>query len=161
MAQGLKRWQVYPSHADLALKLGHHLERDPIIAQLLLNRNIRSLKDAQRFLQPQCSFEDHFDSALLKDIEQIIENAIQQGQRIIVYGDYDVDGTTAVSLVYLYLKSLQAEVSYYVPDRNKEGYGVSEAGIQYAITNGFTLVSCVYVWLDTGDKGPPGVLGAD
>lgn len=145
-----KRW-LFPPVPDerLAAELSASIRVSPAIAGILINRGITSFSQAKDFFVPELT--QLHDPFLMRDMDLAISRlhrAISGRERILIYGDYDVDGTTAVSLVYLYLKSLNAEVSYYVPDRNKEGYGVSEAGIHYAIDNGFTLV----VALDLGIK---------
>jgi len=118
-------------------------------AYLLAQRGISSFEEAKSFFRPQ--LKDLHDPFLMKNMEQAvqrIEKAINTGEKILVYGDYDVDGTTAVSIVYSYLKEIYDQVDSYIPDRYSEGYGVSIQGIEYAAQKGFSLV----IALDCGTK---------
>jgi single-stranded-DNA-specific exonuclease len=121
----------------------------PIIATLLAQRGINTFEEAKQFFRPQLS--DLNDPFLMKDMDLAVNRlhtAISGNEKVLVYGDYDVDGTTAVSLMYLFLKNKCSHVEYYIPDRYEEGYGVSYKGIDYAKSNGFTLIVC----LDCGIK---------
>ena len=121
----------------------------PIIATLLAQRGINTFEEAKQFFRPQLS--DLNDPFLMKDMDLAVNRlhtAISGNEKVLVYGDYDVDGTTAVSLMYLFLKNKCSHVEYYIPDRYEEGYGVSYKGIDYAKINGFTLIVC----LDCGIK---------
>ena len=121
----------------------------PIIATLLAQRGINTFEEAKQFFRPQLS--DLNDPFLMKDMDLAVNRlhtAISGNEKVLVYGDYDVDGTTAVSLMYLFLKNKCSHVEYYIPDRYEEGYGVSCKGIDYAKINGFTLIVC----LDCGIK---------
>ena len=125
------------------------LSVDKIIAKLLLQRNIRSYDEAKHFFRP--SLDDLHDPFLMKDMDLAmdrIEKAIKNDENILIYGDYDVDGTTAVSLVYSYLTKFYANVAHYIPDRYDEGYGVSYKGIDFASDNDFSLI----IALDCGIK---------
>ncbi|MDR0971955.1 MAG: single-stranded-DNA-specific exonuclease RecJ [Bacteroidales bacterium] len=125
-----------------------------IVVSLLLERGISSYDEANKFFNPK--IENLHDPFLFEDMEKAvirIEDAISKNENILIYGDYDVDGTTSVALLYSYLENTyKANIEYYIPDRYKEGYGVSFEGIFYAIENNFTLVVC----LDCGikDKKP-------
>ena len=119
------------------------------LAAILLQRGIDSYDAAKKFFRP--TLEDLHDPFLMKDMDVAVgrlKQAIDFEEKILVYGDYDVDGTTAVSLVYSYLKSFYPLVDFYIPDRYAEGYGVSEAGILWAEENNFSLI----IALDLGIK---------
>lgn len=144
------RWTLKPKHDDdQIMALAKILNVDRLIAQLLVQRGITSYEEAKKFFRPQLS--DLHDPFLMKDMEfavKRIENAIQANENILVYGDYDVDGTTAVALLSSYLLTLYPNVATYIPDRYKEGYGISYKGIDFADDNGFTLI----IALDCGIK---------
>lgn len=144
------RWTLKPTHDDeQVMALAEILKVDRMIAQLLLQRGITSYEEAKKFFRPQLS--DLHDPFLMTDMElavKRIENAIQANENILVYGDYDVDGTTAVALVSSYLLTLYPNVATYIPDRYMEGYGISYSGIDFADDNGFTLI----IALDCGIK---------
>ena len=125
------------------------LQVDEIIVTLLLQRGIETYEQARSFFRP--SLDDLHNPYLMKDMDKAvirIENAITNGENILVFGDYDVDGTTAVSLVSSYLKSFYPNVATYIPDRYDEGYGISYKGIDFADDNGFSLI----IALDCGIK---------
>lgn len=119
------------------------------IIHLLLQRDIRDFNQAKAFFNP--SLEALHDPLLMRDMQGAVDRilrALEGGERILVYGDYDVDGTTAVALVYRFLSEYAQEISYYIPDRYKEGYGLSKAGIDFASDNDFSLL----IVLDCGIK---------
>jgi single-stranded-DNA-specific exonuclease len=119
------------------------------VAALLIQRGVETFEHAQDFFCP--SLDQLHDPFLMKDMDLAVNRlqiAIDNQQKILVYGDYDVDGTTAVSLVYGFLKKYYSNLEYYIPDRYKEGYGVSTAGIEYARSNNFQLI----ISLDCGIK---------
>lgn len=125
------------------------LQIDEVVASLLVQRGIETFEEAKTFFRPDLS--DLHDPYLMKDMDKAvmrIEKAVAEGENIMVFGDYDVDGTTAVSLVSSYLRSFYPNVATYIPDRYKEGYGVSDAGIDFADDNGMTLI----IALDCGIK---------
>ncbi|WP_413514046.1 single-stranded-DNA-specific exonuclease RecJ [Myroides odoratus] len=125
------------------------LDIDPILAQLLVDRGITTYDQAKRFFRP--SLDELHDPYLMRDMDkavQRIEEAIAKKQNIMVFGDYDVDGTTAVALVYSYIQSYYPQVDRYIPDRYQEGYGVSYQGIDYASDNDIKLI----IALDCGIK---------
>lgn len=120
-----------------------------VIARLLVQRGITDYDEAKAFFRPRLS--DLHDPFLMKDMDKAVERlqrAIENQEKVIVYGDYDVDGTTSVALMYLFLKQRIKEIEYYIPDRYSEGYGISPKSIDYAVENGYTLV----VALDCGIK---------
>ena len=130
-------------------QLSNDLSVDPILASLLVQRNIDSFKKAKEFFRP--SLEDLHDPFLLKDMDRAvsrIEKAIIDNENILIYGDYDVDGTTSVSLVSSYLKTITNNIATYIPDRYDEGYGISYQGIDFASDNNFSLI----IALDCGIK---------
>ena len=130
-------------------QLSNDLSIDPILASLLVQRNIDSFKKAKEFFRP--SLEDLHDPFLLKDMDRAvsrIEKAITDNENILIYGDYDVDGTTSVSLVSSYLKTITNHIATYIPDRYDEGYGISYQGIDFASDNNFSLI----IALDCGIK---------
>ena len=130
-------------------KLQNELQINEIIATLLVQRGIETFDQARQFFRP--SLADLHNPYLMKDMDKAvsrIEKAIADGENILVFGDYDVDGTTAVSLVSSYLKSFYPNVATYIPDRYDEGYGISYKGIDFAEDNEFTLI----IALDCGIK---------
>ncbi len=133
--------------------LAKQLNGNEIIATLLLQRGISSFDEAKHFFRP--TLEDLHDPFLMKDMDkavQRIESAISKGEKILVYGDYDVDGTTAVALFYTYLKSLDANCGFYIPDRYAEGYGISFMGIDFAKTENYTLIVALDCGIKANDK---------
>ena len=130
-------------------QLSNDLSVNPILASLLVQRNIDTFKKAKEFFRP--SLEDLHDPFLLKDMDRAvsrIEKAIIDNENILIYGDYDVDGTTSVSLVSSYLKTITNHIATYIPDRYDEGYGISYQGIDFASDNNFSLI----IALDCGIK---------
>ena len=134
---------------DIVCALQEILGVSQLVATLLAQRGIKTFEEAKQFFRPQLS--DLYNPFLMKDMDKAVERlhrAISSNEKILVYGDYDVDGTTAVSLMYLFLKGKCKYVEYYIPDRYDEGYGVSHKGIDYAKSNDFSLIVC----LDCGIK---------
>lgn len=144
------RWTLKPKPEQQAIDtLAKALGVDELVAQLLLQRGIGSFSEAKNFFRPQLS-EVH-DPFLMKDMDlavQRIGKAVARQENILVYGDYDVDGTTAVALLSTYLMESYPNVATYIPDRYAEGYGVSYTGIDFAQDNGFSLI----IALDCGVK---------
>lgn len=144
------RWTLKTKPSPEKVKaLAAELKVDELIAMLLVQRGIETYEAARQFFRP--SLSDLHDPYLMKDMDKAvarIEAAIANAENILVFGDYDVDGTTAVSLVSSYLKSFYPNVATYIPDRYNEGYGVSYQGIDFADDNGFTLI----IALDCGIK---------
>ncbi|MFD2600597.1 single-stranded-DNA-specific exonuclease RecJ [Flavobacterium suzhouense] len=144
------RWNLRPKPDSHKVKhLAEVLSIDAVTAGLLVQRGIETYEEAKTFFRPMLS--DLHDPFLMKDMDKAvarIEQAIEAGENILVFGDYDVDGTTAVSLMSSYLRSYYPNVATYIPDRYNEGYGVSFAGIDFADDNGFTLI----IALDCGIK---------
>ncbi|WP_299217306.1 single-stranded-DNA-specific exonuclease RecJ [uncultured Dokdonia sp.] len=144
------RWNLKPiQNPENVQTLSQSLQIDTTIAQLLIQRGIDSYDKAKQFFRP--SLDDLHDPFLMKDMDKAvhrIEQAIAQGENILVFGDYDVDGTTSVALVSSYLKTIHPMIATYIPDRYAEGYGVSYMGIDYASDNDITLI----IALDCGIK---------
>jgi len=145
-----KRWVLKPKNdIEKVKKLQSALGTRPIVAELLVNRSIESFEQSRAFFRP--SLEDLHDPFLMKDMDKAIariEKAIGNNEKILIYGDYDVDGTTAVAVVYSFFRAFHSRIEFYVPDRYAEGYGISTQGIDYAADNGFSLI----IALDCGIK---------
>ena len=145
-----KRWVIKErADAKVTKQLSQELGISEVITELLIHREIDTFEKAKKFFRPELS---HLHNPfLMKDMDKAVmrmEDAIQKKQNILVYGDYDVDGTTSVAMVYSFLKTFHNNVSYYIPDRYKEGYGISIAGIDFASDNDISLV----IALDCGIK---------
>ncbi len=141
--------QPTPAEKDAAKKLGEKLNINPILARLLINRGITTESAAKRFFRPQLT--DLINPFLMKDMDMAVDrlnDAMGRKERILVYGDYDVDGCTAVALVYKFLRQFYSNIDYYIPDRYDEGYGVSRKGLEYARQTGVKLI----IILDCGIK---------
>jgi single-stranded-DNA-specific exonuclease len=145
-----KRWVEQGSkNLDLIEALQQALNIDEILSGLLVDRGINSFEEARNFFRP--GLEHLHDPFLMKDMGAAItriDRSINAGEKILIYGDYDVDGTTSVALVYSFLKKYHSEIDFYIPDRYKEGYGISTQGIDYASENSFSLI----IALDCGIK---------
>ncbi|MBI3134144.1 MAG: single-stranded-DNA-specific exonuclease RecJ [Bacteroidetes bacterium] len=145
-----KRWLIKkPASQQLIAKLIEEVGVTRPIANIMAQRGIRSFDEAKAFFRPD--LKNLHNPFLMKGMSEAvdrIERAIAAHENILIYGDYDVDGTTAVSLVYDYLSRDYGQIGYYIPDRYKEGYGVSDAGVDFAIDNSFALV----IALDCGIK---------
>ena len=138
-----------PEEQKAAKELGDKLNMSPILAQLLIRRGITTESAAKRFFRPQLA--DLINPFLMKDMDVAVDrlnDAMGRKERILVYGDYDVDGCTAVALVYKFLQQFYSNVDYYIPDRYDEGYGVSKKGLEYASETGVKLI----IILDCGIK---------
>ena len=144
------RWTLKPSSDINTTKtLAKALGVDYPIAALLVQRGITTFEQAKTFFRPQ--LKDLHDPFLMKDMDKAvgrIEQALANNERILVYGDYDVDGTTSVALMATYLESKSTQISTYIPDRFEEGYGISYKGIDYALDHNFDLI----IALDCGVK---------
>ncbi|QHS54408.1 single-stranded-DNA-specific exonuclease RecJ [Mucilaginibacter sp. 14171R-50] len=149
-----KRW-VLKDAADEAIiqQLSEQLNINPVLSSLLVRRGVTNFDEAKYFFRPSpLHLHDPF---LMQDMEKAIdriEQAITNDEKILVYGDYDVDGTTAVALVYSFFKKIHQNIEYYIPDRYKEGYGISTAGIDYAAANGFSLIIALDCGIKSVDK---------
>ena len=145
-----RKWTVHePGNPEKVDRLATELGVDRVLAELLVQRGVETFQQARAFFRP--SLEDLHDPFLMKDMDKAVERlheAIAKGQKILVYGDYDVDGTTAVALVYSFVRRFTKRVEYYIPDRYDEGYGVSYKGLDWASDNGINLL----ITLDCGIK---------
>ncbi len=145
-----KIWKLREgADADNVRQLSSELGVDPVLAELLVQRGVHTFEQARSFFRP--SLDDLHDPFLMTDMDKAVDRvhrAVASGEKILVYGDYDVDGTTAVSLVYTFLRRMTRHLDFYIPERYDEGYGVSYKGIDWAHENGFKLI----ITLDCGIK---------
>jgi single-stranded-DNA-specific exonuclease len=143
-----RRWKIHPfgnANDPLARELGV----DPLIGELLYQRGVRTFDEARSFFRPDLKLlHDPFLMKGMRTAVQRILKAIAANEKVLIYGDYDVDGTTAVSIAYSFFRKYIEHIDYYIPDRYKEGYGISVAGIDFAAANHFSLV----IALDCGIK---------
>ncbi len=146
------KWNYVPAsneQQEESRELANELGISPILGKFLLDRNIRSVSEAKRFFRPQLS--DLHDPFMYTDMDVAVDRlnqALGHKERILVYGDYDVDGCTAVALVYKFIQQYYSNIDYYIPDRYEEGYGVSYKGVDYAYETGVKLI----IVLDCGIK---------
>jgi len=147
-----KRWRILPADEEKVEHLQKELRINKLLCRILVQRDIDTFEKAHNFFRPQLEhLHDHWlMKDMLKAVNRIIA-AINNQENILVYGDYDVDGTTSVASMYQFLKSIYTNVSYYIPHRYREGYGVSKAGIDFACENNFSLI----ISLDCGIKSAP------
>ncbi len=144
-----RRWKILSTDKEKAASLKESLKISAVICNILVQRGIETFEQSKDFFRPQ--LHQLHDPWLMKDMHKAVERiirAVNDNERIMVFGDYDVDGTTAVSSMYRFLKKIHSEVDFYIPHRYREGYGVSKLGIDFAKENGFTLI----VSLDCGIK---------
>ena len=144
------KWNLStPADAGKVDRLTAELGIDHVLAELLVKRGVSTFEEARAFFRP--SLDGLHDPFLMKGMDAAVERlhkAITGGEKILVYGDYDVDGTTAVALVYSFIRRFTKELDFYIPDRYDEGYGVSYKGLDWAADNGYTLI----ITLDCGIK---------
>jgi single-stranded-DNA-specific exonuclease len=144
-----KRWRIENTNREIAAQLQAALKIHPVLCNLLAQRGIADYEEAKAFFRPDLS--QLIDPWLLKDMQKAVDRILQafgSGEKILVYGDYDVDGTTSVACMYKFLRRHYEAVDFYIPHRYREGYGISKAGIDLAIEQGFTLI----IALDCGIK---------
>jgi single-stranded-DNA-specific exonuclease len=144
-----KRWNIVKDDTERTSSLQKALNIHPVLCRILCQRDIDTFGKAKDFFRPQLS--QLHDPWLMKDMHKAVERittAIDSNEKILVFGDYDVDGTTAVASMYSFLKKVHTALGFYIPHRYREGYGVSKAGIDFAFENGFTLI----ISLDCGIK---------
>ena len=149
MTKVQKKWTFKEVDLNKAGLIASELNIPSVLGVLLAQRGITSFDDAKDFFRP--NLDDLHDPYLMKGMKEAVDRikaAIAKEEKILVYGDYDVDGTCSVAMVYQFLSKLSEHVEYYIPDRYKEGYGLSDIGVDYAIANNFSLV----VTLDCGIK---------
>ncbi|RWY49500.1 single-stranded-DNA-specific exonuclease RecJ [Mucilaginibacter gilvus] len=149
-----KRWVLKDAaDGEIVQQLAEQLNISKVLSNMLAQRGIRDFEEAKYFFRPSpLHLHDPF---LMQDMEKAItriDAAIAANEKILIYGDYDVDGTTSVALVYSFFKKHHANIEYYIPDRYKEGYGISTAGIDYAATNGFSLIIALDCGIKSVDK---------
>lgn len=148
----ISKWNYLPftsEQSSIAADLAKHLKNCQAISRLLVLRGIKSIEEADKFLNP--SMSDLHDPFLMQDMDKAVDRlnkAIGAKEKIMIYGDYDVDGTTSVALVYRYLQNYYSNIEYYIPTRYEEGYGISKKSIDYAESIGVSLV----IVLDCGIK---------
>lgn len=139
-----KRWNILNADSATVAALQEQLKISPILCELLVQRGIVDFDAAKKFFRPQI---EHLHSPwLMKDMKKAVERiqtAFDKEEKILVYGDYDVDGTTSVATLFQFLKELSPNIDYYIPHRYKEGYGISKIGIDFAKEHGFDLIISV------------------
>jgi len=144
-----RRWKILSTDKQKADALKQSLKISSVICNILVQRGIETFDQSKDFFRPQLNHLH--DPWLMKDMDKAVERiirAVNENEKILVFGDYDVDGTTAVSCMYRFLKKIHSEVEFYIPHRYREGYGVSKLGIDFAKENGYTLI----ISLDCGIK---------
>ena len=147
-------WRLKPTVAeDRIAALVEQINVQPFIAQLLIQRGIDDFEKAKKFFRP--SLDYLHDPFLMKDMREAVDRltkAISDAEKIMVYGDYDVDGTTSVAMMYSFLKEMDQDVEFYIPDRYKEGYGLSELGVRTAVDQGCKLMIALDCGITAIDK---------
>ena len=144
-----KRWKLLQANNDTVTALQNELKINRLLCKLLAQRGLNTFEEAKHFFRPQLS--DLHSPWLMKDMHKAVEriiSAINNKEKILVFGDYDVDGTTSVAAMFQFLKSIYSKVDFYIPHRYKEGYGISKIGIDFAKENEITLI----ISLDCGIK---------
>ena len=144
-----KRWRINTYNQDKAGTLFKELKIHPVLCSILVQRGVENFEDAKKFFRPELTHLH--DPFLMKDMQKAVDRvlrAFSQQEKILVFGDYDVDGTTAVACMYQFLKTHHALTEFYIPHRYREGYGISKAGIDYADENGYMVI----ISLDCGIK---------
>lgn len=144
-----KRWNILTADKAAVNSLQQELKVHPILCSILVRRGITSFAEAKNYFRPQLSALH--SPWLMKDMDKAVQritSAIAEQEKILVFGDYDVDGTTAVACMFRFLQKIHQRLEFYIPHRYREGYGVSKAGIDFAKDNGFTLI----ISLDCGIK---------
>ncbi len=147
------RWSIKEVDEQKVNALADALKISPVICRLLVQRGIKTFEEAKRFFRPEVSHLH--DPFLMRDMDKAIARitkAIEANEKILVYGDYDVDGTTAVATVYSFLKEFYKQVDYYVPNRYTEGYGISFQGIDFAKANNYKLIIALDCGIKSNDK---------
>lgn len=149
-----KRWVVQEkADAQTVDKLSKELNLDAVLAEMLVRRGVHSFDEARSFFRPDIRhLHDPFLMRGMPEAIERIERAIANKESILIYGDYDVDGTTAVALTYSFFKALHPYINYYIPDRYKEGYGISTQGIDYAKEQDYSLIIALDCGIKSVDK---------
>jgi len=144
-----RRWKILTADKQKADQLKQSLKISSVICNILVQRGIETFEQSKYFFRPE--LKDLHDPWLMKDMDKAVEriiHAVNNNEKILVFGDYDVDGTTAVACMYRFLKNIHSAVDFYIPHRYREGYGISKVGIDFAKENEFTLI----ISLDCGIK---------
>ncbi|MCU7548379.1 single-stranded-DNA-specific exonuclease RecJ [Chitinophagaceae bacterium LB-8] len=144
-----KRWRVSGAEKEKVDALYQALKIHPVLCNLLVQRGIETFGQAKKFFRPQLS--DLHDPWLMKDMDKAVDRILQafaNEEKILVFGDYDVDGTTSVACMYQFIKKFYSHTEFYIPHRYKEGYGISKAGVDFAFEQDYTLI----ISLDCGIK---------
>lgn len=149
-----KRW-VYNQEApaEVVEQLSESLKISPTLAGILCQRGICTYEEAKSYFRP--SLSALHDPFLMKGMDKAVNRlneALHKSEKILIYGDYDVDGTTSVALMYGFLRGYTHQIDFYIPDRYKEGYGVSQQGVDWAAEHGFTLIICLDCGIKSADK---------
>jgi single-stranded-DNA-specific exonuclease len=148
-----KRWMLRRADADKVTALHESLKVHPALCHLLVLRGIETYEEAKAFFRP--SLDSLHDPFLMKGMDKAINRiteAISKGEKILIYGDYDVDGTTSVAVVFSFLRDIYPSLDYYIPNRYTEGYGISAQGIDYAAENNFALIIALDCGIKSNDK---------
>jgi single-stranded-DNA-specific exonuclease len=144
-----KRWTLRSCDERASTAIAGALKIRKLYGRLLVGREIRSFEEARGFFRPHITdLHDPYSMRGMEAAVQRIDQAVKRREKILIYGDYDADGTTAVAVVFSFLQAFHAPISFYIPDRHREGYGISDAGITHAITQSFSLI----IALDCGVK---------
>ncbi len=153
MPRSEKRWTLLTADETIAASLYDSLKVHPALCRILSLRGIETYDDAKAFFRP--SLDTLHDPFLMKGMDRAINritDAIANGEKILIYGDYDVDGTTSVALVYGFLLTIYPNLDYYIPDRYAEGYGISTKGIDFAAEHNFSLIIALDCGIKSNDK---------
>ncbi len=148
-----KRWVIRQADEEKVNALQQELKVHPVLCRLLVQRGIETYEEAKKFFRPELS-ELH-DPFLMRDMDRAINRiseAIARQEKMLIYGDYDVDGTTAVATVFSFFKEVYPHLDYYVPNRYLEGYGISTKGIDFAADNNFSLIIALDCGIKSNDK---------
>ncbi|MFZ1533220.1 MAG: DHH family phosphoesterase, partial [Chitinophagaceae bacterium] len=144
-----KRWRILTTDEVIVQTLHQSLKVHPVLCKIFVQRGLETFEQAKNFFRPQLA--DLHSPWLMKDMEKAVDRivaAIKNNEKILVFGDYDVDGTTSVASMFQFLKKIHSNLDFYIPHRYREGYGVSKAGIDFAKENEFGLI----ISLDCGIK---------
>lgn len=147
------RWKFKTAPQEKVLALQSELKIHPAICNILVQRGIETYEQAKSFFRP--SLSELHDPFLMKDMDKAVNRivtAFMNGEKALIYGDYDVDGTTAVATTHSFFKEIYPSIDYYIPNRYTEGYGVSTRGIDYAAENGFSLIIALDCGIKSNDK---------
>jgi len=147
------RWAVKQADEKKVSALQQELKVHPVLCKLLVQRGIETYEEAKNFFRPDLN--NLHDPFLMKDMDKAVSRigeAISRNEKILIYGDYDVDGTTAVATVYSFFKEFYPNVDYYVPHRYAEGYGISFKGVDFAVDNNFSLIIALDCGIKANDK---------